>query len=198
MSRHLVLRVGAIRIQQRPRRLSFFSAIAWCILLSPLRGLAVGMPGVPHAYAWGYILSPLRGFGVAGTPGVPHAYAWGYVLSPLRGLPQRELRDSRAAMPSFPALPGNALPWRLRLLEPAPTAVRSSGCPVFRRRAVRDAHAWGCVLSPLRGFGVGVPVCTPCLRMGLRAVAASRLAPVEAPSFPGSAGERTALEALPP
>ena len=70
---------------------------------------------VPHAHAWGYVLSPLRGLGEVGQPGngacaaIPHAYAWGYVLSPLRGL---------QGTPRSLAPPGNALPWRLCLLEP--------------------------------------------------------------------------------
>ena len=57
---------------------------------------------------------------------VPHAYAWGYVLSPLRGL--RLSRHPRSL-----ALPGNALPWRLRLLTRPLRLARSSTASSLKR-----------------------------------------------------------------
>ncbi len=147
--------------------------------------------------------------GVAGMLGVRDAYAWGYVLSPLRGLRQRELRDGRAAMPSFPGSAGE----RTALEAPPPESVtnpsdvRSSERPVFRAALYAmltrgatccrrfAAWCWGCREYPTLTRGAtscrrfaawwgGDAGSTPRLRVGLRAVAASRLGDGDAGSTP--------------
>ena len=107
-------------------------------------------------------------------------------------------------MPSFPGSAGDALPPES---VTNPSDVRSSERPVFRRRAVCDAYAWGTCCRRFAAWWGGDAGSTPrlvwrgcreypTLTRGVRAVAASRLGVAGMPGIPHAYAWGYVLSAL--